>query len=83
MKEEYSLKKYLATFFRLWPIPEDGYSLTPKAFRGTMSHAYEYGGGKDFEAVWETMSTKPEGNVRVKMTEKQMKKMLTQFYNAS
>jgi hypothetical protein len=84
MKEEYSLKKYLATFFRLWPMPEGGYVLTAKRFKGTMSHAYDYGGGghfEDFEAAWGRMTVKPTGKVR--LNKAQMTKMLTQFYQVS
>lgn len=81
MREEYTLKQYLALFFRLWPPPEGSYVLSAAAFKGTMSHAYDYGGGKNFEGAWERMSAKPTGKVR--LSKEQMKKMLTQFYNAT
>jgi len=81
MIEEYTLRQYLATFFRLWSIPEGGYVLTAESFKGTMSHAYKYGGGKDFELAWDRMAVKPIGKVR--LNKAQMTKMLTQFYKAS
>lgn len=82
MKEEYTISKYLETFFRIYPIPKNGYTLSVKSFRAIMRHAFEYGGGSEhrFLITWERMNRKP--TKRVNLSKEQMKKMLTQFFNA-